>query len=42
MGARFEIAFMDGTQDLKLLRRDPGNRHFEAPRSGISDGEKFK
>ena len=25
-----------------IKKRDPGNRHFEAPRSGISDGEKIK
>ena len=23
-------------------KRDPGNRHFEAPRFGISDGQKLK
>ena len=25
-----------------IMKRDPGNRHFEAPRSGTSDGEKIK
>ena len=25
-----------------ITKRDPGNRHFEAPRSGISDGGEFK
>ena len=25
-----------------ITKRDPGNRYFEAPRSMISDGEKFK
>ena len=25
-----------------IMKRDPGNRHFEAPRVGISDGEIFK
>ena len=30
-------------QDSKeIWERDPGNRHFKAPRSGISCGEKFK
>ena len=29
---------MDGKRDLA---RDLGNRHFEAPRSGIADGQKI-
>ena len=40
MGAGFGFAFMDGFS--VNTKRDPGNCHFEALRSGISDGENFK
>ena len=33
---------MDGTRDLTLLQSGIRNRHIEAARSGISDGEILK
>ena len=39
-----DLAFLEpGIRDSKgIWERDSRNRHFEAPRSGISDGEKLK